>query len=423
MALEREQVDLLPQGLPAPLPVPPNAEPATGPIKSLAAGKRHRRLWLPAVLLLALMLLGAAAYAVGALWLATAVTITIIPASTELNQRISIDATRGTPTPSQVGVLAYTANSPRQTTMHPASGTGHQPAVAGQGMLTFYNLATYQIVIPAGTVFTGGDGVQVALGATAFIPAGNPPALGSTAVSAYAVQPGAAGNIGPLDINTALGGSYNGVEVRNVDAFTGGQDGRTYAIVTRQDITNAAAPLQASLTQATQSALQGQLGPHERFLAQAFCVPSVQANPAAGQPGTQVTVTVQVACHRDAYNQQAATQLATARFTEQAGAQLGVSYVRVGPITSAPIQVSAAAAGHYTLTVPLAGRWVYQFDRTLRQDLALQLAGKASSAASSLLLHMPGIAQASIQLTGWNTGVLPTDTNRIHVIVAAPRSA
>ena len=434
MALEREQVEIeeLPPSIHAPLstpttPPPDTIEPTTGKIPTLPPRKRRvpLRLWLPAVLLLILAVLGAAVYAVDAIWLVARATITVVPATSTMNQSVPIDAVLVSPTASQAKVTAYTASSKRESATHAISGVGHQPALAGRGTLTFYNLATYQIVIPAGMTFTGSDGVQIATDAAIVVPAGNPPALGSAFGQAHAVTPGASGNIGALDVNSALSGSYNGIEVKNPAAFSGGQDAQTYPVVSQADIKAAAAPLVTSLTQAAQSALQAKLGPSEQFLTQASCTSTVQANPAVGQAGETVIVAVQVTCRRDAYDQQQVTRLATARFTDQAAAQLGAAYAPVGSPTTATIRVTVvdAGKGQFTLIVPVTGRFVYQFNQTTLQRLPGLLAGKSSNAASSLLLNTPGIAQASIQLTGWNNGALPTDATRIRVIIAAPRSA
>lgn len=269
--------------------------------------------------------------------------------------------------------------------------------------------------------------MSVRTDAPAYVPAGNPPQqVGNTSVSAHAMLPGASGNIGALDINSALQGNYNGIEVKNQAAFSGGQDEQTYPVVSKSDITSAAGPLVTSLTQAAQAVLQAQLGKSEQFLTpQASCQPTVRANPAAGQPGQQVTVAVQVTCHRDAFDQQQLTGLAASRFSRQAMAQLGSGYAPVGSPTTGRVQVIVIneSLGHFTLIVPVSGRFVYQFSRSLLESLPGHLVNMSSSAASSLLLNTPGIAQASIQLSGWNNGMLPAEPTRIHVILMAPRSA
>ena len=430
MTLEREQIDMLPPGNAVPLSTPTTPipdEPTTGKTASTPVTKKSRispRLWIAAISLLTLLLLAAAAYAVDAIWLVARATITIVPATATISRDISVDAVVVSPTASQARVIAHTA-SQSQTATHQATGVSHQPALQATGTLSFYNIATYTITIPQGTVFTGSDGVQIATDATAVVPAGNPPALGKALVQAHAIAPGASGNIVALDVNRALGGSYNGIEVKNQEAFSGGQDARTSPVVSRSDISSAAAPLVSSLTGIAQAALQAQLGKGEQFLTQASCTPTIQANPAAGQAGKTVTVAVQVTCHRDAYNRQQVRGLATAQFTGQAAVQLGPGYALAGSPTTGGIQVIVVneGQGHFTLLVPVSAKFVYQFSQSMLHWLPGHLAGLSSSAASSTLLSTPGIAEASIQLTGWNNGVLPSDVSRIHLIVAAPHSA
>src|SRR5438874_1659915 len=112
MALEREQIELLPQGdhalqtapdAQAGAPVPDLKERTTGQIPRIFIGTRRipLRLWLPTALLLVLVLLGTGVYAIYSLWLVDRATVTIVPVATQLSQRISIDAARGTTTPSQ----------------------------------------------------------------------------------------------------------------------------------------------------------------------------------------------------------------------------------------------------------------------------------------------------------------------------------
>ena len=108
--------------------------------------------------------------------------------------------------------------------------------------------------MPAGTTLTGTDGVQVTTDADATIPAGNPPAYGQVTVPAHASNSGSAGNIQALAINTTV----HAVFVKNLRAFSGGQDERNFQTVTKTDIDNTAQSLKANLAQSVQGALQAQ---------------------------------------------------------------------------------------------------------------------------------------------------------------------
>src|SRR5260370_28646726 len=150
-------------------------------------------------------------------------------------------------------LLAPLALTESQTV--PTTGHGHQDARQATGTLTLYNgLSTVQQVA-AGTIITGQDGSRVVIGASIAIPSANPPSLGETSVPAHAIQAGTAGNIQAEDINTTLA---TGLYVKNLAAFTGGQDARDYLLVTRADRDTNAAILQAKVTASMTAALQGQ---------------------------------------------------------------------------------------------------------------------------------------------------------------------
>ncbi len=144
----------------------------------------------------------------------------------------------------------------------PTTGHGHQDARQAAGTLTFYNgLSTVQQVA-AGTLITGQDGSSVATDTFITIPSANPPSLGETSVPAHAVQTGTAGNIQAGDMNATLS---SGLYVKNLAAFTGGQDERDYLLVTKSDRDTAAATLQAKVTASMTAALHGQLMPGQEL--------------------------------------------------------------------------------------------------------------------------------------------------------------
>ncbi len=145
--------------------------------------------------------------------------------------------------------------SQSQTT--PTTGKGHQDARAAQGTLTFYNgLFTAQRV-PAGTILTDANGVQIATDQEADVPAGNPPSYGMVTVASHAVRPGEQGDIAPYDINQAC--CANAILAKNTAAFYGGQNERDFRTVAKGDITSVSTLLKTSLAQSVQGAVQGQL--------------------------------------------------------------------------------------------------------------------------------------------------------------------
>ena len=142
----------------------------------------------------------------------------------------------------------------------PTTGHGHQDAKQATGELTFYNGQSSQVTIPAGTMVTGNDGAQIITDQDATIPPANqtiPPTCGQTTVSAHAKDPGTRGNISTGDINQSC--CATSILVQNTAPFYGGQDARDFQTVTKTDITNAATPLQATVTKGINATLQGQL--------------------------------------------------------------------------------------------------------------------------------------------------------------------
>lgn len=113
-----------------------------------------------------------------------------------------------------------------------ATGVRTIQATAARGVLTIYNGAALVEQLPAGFVVTSSGGVEIATDQAVTIPAANLPAAGVAQVSAHAVQPGAAGNIEAAAIHQQDGSS---LVIKNLAAFSGGQDARTETFVTTGD--------------------------------------------------------------------------------------------------------------------------------------------------------------------------------------------
>src|SRR5947209_2893820 len=98
------------------------------------------------------------------------------------------------------------------------TGQGHQAAAQARGAITFYNGQFTAQTVPAGTMLTGADGVQVITDQDAIIPAANPPIFGQVIISAHAVQAGSKGNIPAYDVNAAC--CFASVLAKNPDNFS-----------------------------------------------------------------------------------------------------------------------------------------------------------------------------------------------------------
>jgi len=355
-----------------------------------------------------------------------AATVTLVPETRTLSTRLTVTAlSTGTPDPArqQVAARLLEVGSPTQSQSVPTTGTGHAPAQMGEGTVTFYNAAPYSQTVAAGTVLTGADGVEIVTDAPAVIPAGNPPIEGEATVPAHATVIGPQGNIAPLDLNGLC--CMAGISVKNTMAFHDGQDAYDFPMVTQADIDQAAGPLVATLTAATQATLHAQVSPNERLAGQVQCQPTVTPDHPVGSNASQVTVNVSVTCHAETYDDGAVVRLATSALMQQALTTLGTDYALQGTINTTITPAGApphAKPGTLTLLVTGQGAWVYQVRTTEQAHLTGLIAGLSRQAAVQVLQQQePGhLAAVHIQVTGlWTDGSrLPADPARIHLLVA-----
>ncbi len=232
-----------------------------------------------------------------------------------------------TPAPTSTPTTTQRQISSTQTQLQTgnATGSGQTTATNAQGTLTFYNLrADYSFIVPAGTIWTGTDGIKVVNDARVCLdplPVGG--STGGYQVPAHTLQTGTAANIAIGDVNMIWGDSpfastsscssastvhknalyalnvpLSGTQqVRNNAAFTGGQDAQPYAFVQKSDIDGIATPLEKSTKQATIYDIQQQLQPNEHLVANPQCdPPNVSSDHNADDRVSQVTVTVTTTC-------------------------------------------------------------------------------------------------------------------------------
>ncbi len=354
-----------------------------------------------------------------------AATVTLVPDTKTLSTSLTIRAlSTGTPDPArqQVAARLLEVGSPLQSQSVPTTGTGHAPARMGEGTVTFYNAAPYAQTVAAGTLLTGADSVEIVTDAPAVIPAGNPPIEGEATVPAHATTIGPQGNIAPLDLNGLC--CLAGISVKNTMAFRDGQDAYDFPMVTQADIDQAAGPLVATLTPATQASLQGEVHPNERLAGQVQCQPAVTPDHPAGSNASQVTVGVSVTCHAQVYDHEAVVRLVTNALMHNALMTLGSGYVLHGTIstTITPAGVPPhAKPGTLTLLVTGQGAWVYQVRTAEQARLTKLIAGLSRQAAIRVLQQQEAghLAAVHIQVSGlWVSGTtLPTDPARIQFVV------
>ncbi len=269
--------------------------------------------------------------------------------------------------------------------------------------MTFYNAAPYTQTVAAGTVLTGNDGVEIVTDAPAVIPAGNPPIEGEATVPAHATVIGPQGNIASLDLNGLC--CMAGVSVKNTTAFHDGQDAYDYPMVTQTDIDQAAGPLVATLTAATQERLQGEMHQTERLAGQVQCQPAVTPDHPVGSDASQVTVSVQVTCHAETYDYGAVLRLVRGELMQDASKTLGTDYALRGAINTVINPAGApphARPGTLTLLVTGQGVWVYQVSKAEQARLSRLIAGLSRQQAIRVLQQQESghLATVHIQISG-----------------------
>jgi len=337
--------------------------------------------------------------------------VTIIPDEQALSTVIQVPlSTSPHPTPGMLGGRTLSTLSLMQAKTVLTTGIGHQAAEPGQGNLTFYNAAPQVQTIPAGTLLVGKDGTEVVTYADAVIPGAVYPAFGQATVIAQTAITGPAGNIPANDIY----GPCCRLNVSAVNsAFTGGQDARTFPMVTARDVANGEAVLRTRLMQSVQTAFKAELAPTEALITPIPCHESVESSSGIGQEATAVTIQLSETCGDSAYDTQALSVLVTHQLNRQVYHQLGTSYALVGSVTTTILAEKVAASGKLLLTVKGTGTCAYQFSLFQLQHLAQLVAGKSASEATSILLQQPGVSQVELG----TSGTLPPNASRIHVLV------
>jgi hypothetical protein len=336
-------------------------------------------------------------------------TVTIVPKS----QSITLQETL------QLGRLVSSITISQEATA-PTTGKGHQDAKQARGTITFYNGQLNSVTVPAGTMITASNGVQIITDQDVTIPAldtaANPPTVGQRAVSAHAINPGGRGNIPAFDINQPCCSAS--IIAKNVTPFTGGQDTRNFQTVARRDIDTTATTLKTTLAESMQGALQAQLRPGEA-LQTLPCTPTLSADRHIGQESVSVKVTVSETCSAAAYNTDALVSKATDLVSHQARQQLGTGYSLIGTVQ---VTIAQATVTHTTATLIFScqGTWVYALSQQAQMQIKHLIAGKPRQEAIKLLVAMPGIETATVE--GDDQTKLPKNLDALHLRIIVPTS-
>ncbi len=383
--------------------------------------RNRRRFWRRTILLLVLLLLlsGALVFGIFAaqgkvpgLPGSLTANVTITPASKLESDNYLLEALpTGTPDPAQRQIGARLLTQTSGTSTATGNATGSIPATTASGLLTFQNVGGSGVTLGT-TILTGADGVQVKFNGPVFVPA-----TGSPTVTGYAVNPGAAGNIRPLDINGRC--CAPNVFVKNLSAFTGGQDAQPNSVIQQSDIDKAAQPLVSSLSQSTGNALQKQVKSNERVVDNSFkCKPSVNPSVKAGAVAKTVTVQVQVTCTEEVYDFAAAQSMATSLLQTKAQNDPAITtqYALDGKIvTSVLSDTVVTAQGQVSIEIQAQGLWVYQFTDQMQQNIKNSLVKLSKANALNVLLHDMGVAAAKINISSGD--LMPANASDITLTI------
>ncbi len=298
----------------------------------------------------------------------------------------------------------------------PTTGHGHQNAARATGSVTFYNTSFTSQTVEAGTVLTRGDGHQIVTLGSVTIPPDSPPVNGQATVLAQARTVGASGNIPALDINGLFTST---LYVKNLTAFTGGQDARDFLLVTKTNRDGASSTLQAKVTASMSAALQGQLLPGQA-LHPLPCPPAITADHGIGEEAVTLTVTVSETCTAVAYDERQLQARVTQLLATQATRTFGAGYLLAGNVQ---VTVSKAVASptspQVVLAFTCAGTFAYTLTVQAQQHLKTLLAGQPRLVALRWLMQQPGIHTASISGVTDNQP-LPDDLSHLHLLIVVP---
>ena len=343
-------------------------------------------------------------------------TITLTPSSHLEQHTYQVTGVPNAPDTTQSQVQARPLTASAQSNTQTIQGTGKKQTAGtkASGILTFSNGSfANTFVVNAGTQIAGNDGVLVTTDASVTVPtASTNGTLGVATIKAHTSNPGAKGNIQAMDINRTCCTTGNSIFVRNIDAFTGGQDAQNYTFVTQQDVDAVSGGLQNSAQAQALQQLRGMLQNGEELAGDPQCKNTINHTNPIGDTGTNIAstaISVTVSCNAFAYPRQQMQGLLAGKLQPLADSDLGSGSKLASPLQLHVLQQQPDGA-NVTWSIEAQGTWAYHFDATAQQTLARLVAGKTPVLAQTLLQNTHGVARADIQFNG---ATLPGDPNQI----------
>ena len=336
-----------------------------------------------------------------------------------------VPASRTLTTSTTLSIQGHTLDAVilQQSRTVPTTGHIQLVARAATGWLTFYNAAPTTQRMPAGTVLTASNGVQVITQQETVLPAATPPLEGQAQVLAVSRLAGAQGNLAARMLSGAC--CQSNLFVAS-SAFIGGQDARIVSSVASEDITTTTTLLTRSLNEAMHAVLQTQVHAQDTLITPLACsFPQTTDSFPVGTQATQVTVQVTQTCQGVVLDTASWQEQVREVVTQDAQQRLGASYTLLSTLHPTVRQVLSSGRGdgtttaeHLSIAITCTSTWVYQISVTQQQHIQSLLLGKTEETASTCLLQEPGIQAVSIALSEGNT--LPEDPHAITVMLLAP---
>jgi hypothetical protein len=365
-------------------------------------GSRRRTRLLLAILLVVLTLLLIAGIAVATNLPGPAITATVTITPDSKSGALTTDTfvitaltsvTKPDPAKREVGARILTSTS--QTQMKTVNATGSIPGARATGSLTFINTSSSTKTFSS-VVLTGTSGVPVSFNGPITVNVLPP----TVTVTGFAVNVGAAGNIGALDINKSCCAS--GIIVRN-GVFSGGRNAVPNTVILQSDINGAADAIVAALTPGVQADLKNKKRSNEEVAPNTLqCKKSTfNANHKAGDIAKTVTVTVAITCSEEVYDQQGALMMAADLLKAEKDRQF-TGYALTGKIVTGVTMISVNKT-IVTLVVRAEGVWVYQFSDAVKHDFKTHIANMSKDNALKYLMSQQGVAGVQIDISSGNT--------------------
>ncbi len=346
-------------------------------------------------------------------------TVTLFPTQKEVSQTYSFLAVTGTADPGQhqVSSRLLTVTTPTKSETIKTTGLAQTPPIQAQGAVIFYNQAPYSQTIEAGTVLTGSDGIQIVTDETVTIAPGSGAINGSATVSAHTLQAGRQANIAPLDINGFC--CVAGILAKNTNGFTGGEDPKTYPIVSQPDVNAATKQLAGTLDPLAKDAIGKQMKATEQILTPLNCTSQTTAIPKVGEKATQAQVNVSETCTSQVYDDAALQELTRSQFLRDVATQAGADFIPKGAVAIALEKATLLDKSHnaYHLSVTATGSVIFHLSKARLATLTRQIAGKRLDQAQRVLLQLQGVQGVYIRPLSSSDSSLPTDPSQIAILV------